>query len=64
MSGFVFPTRLGWIKSNGVCLYAIDDHKPYEYELRQVPENVRDWEETATALTFGVLVNGVVYDPN
>ncbi|KAJ5931656.1 hypothetical protein N7516_006145 [Penicillium verrucosum] len=56
--------NLGRIKSNGVCLYATDDHKPYEYELRQVPENGRDWEETATALAFGVLVNGVVRDPN
>ncbi|CAI7611289.1 unnamed protein product [Penicillium discolor] len=56
--------NLGRIKSNGVCLYATDDHKPYEYELRQVPENWRDWEETASALAFGVLVNGVVHDPN
>lgn len=56
--------NLGRIKSNSVCLYATDDHKPYEYELRQVPENWRDWEETASALAFGVLVNGVIRDPN
>ncbi|KAJ5529764.1 hypothetical protein N7527_003157 [Penicillium freii] len=56
--------NLGRIQSNGMCLYATDDHKPYEYELRQVPENWRDWEETATALAFGVLVNGVVHVPN
>ncbi|KAJ9488236.1 hypothetical protein VN97_g5038 [Penicillium thymicola] len=60
----IIRKNLGRIKSNGVCLYATDDHKPYEYELRQVPENGRDWEETATALAFGVLVNGVVYNPN
>ncbi|CAI7587636.1 unnamed protein product [Penicillium crustosum] len=56
--------NLGRIKSNSVCLYATDDHKPYEYELREVPENWRDWEETASALAFGVLLNGAVYDPN
>ncbi|KGO77055.1 Phenazine biosynthesis PhzF protein [Penicillium italicum] len=52
------------IKSKGLCLYAAEDHKPYEYEVRQVPNRAGDWEDTATALAFGVLVKGAIYNPN
>ncbi|KGO38543.1 Phenazine biosynthesis PhzF protein [Penicillium expansum] len=52
------------IKSNGLCLYAADDHNPHEYEVRQIPKHAGDWEDTATALAIAIMLNGTIFDPN
>ncbi|KAJ6123984.1 hypothetical protein N7471_011301 [Penicillium samsonianum] len=45
---------LGKIKSNGLCLYAIANHERQDGH----------WEDTATALAFGMLINELVDNPH
>ncbi|CAI7565723.1 unnamed protein product [Penicillium glandicola] len=52
---------LGKIKSTGLYFHVIVDHNLQEYEARQFPRNVAYWEDAATALAFGLLVNGVIH---
>ena len=54
---------LGRIRTTGLCLYAIVDEKRQEYEVRQIPEHDAYWEDTTTALTFGLLMNGFIDRP-